>query len=172
MAKLQLSNTARKARGLPVVETPEPPELPEPAPEISKGKQRKLEQLLAGKERRAKNRQDIAARVDSMSIDDAKIRLPEVMEVIAGINCDLLSYKKGATDIPKMIESGLPPKEWAHRAELAKGYFMLERRLILHKLKTPKQETLDTEFNEIVRELEIGVDVENSVIDNNAGNNK
>ena len=83
----------------------------------------------------------------------------------------MLSYKKGVTDIPKMIESGLHPKEWAHRAGLAKGYFLLERRLILNKLKTPKQETLDAEFNEIVRELESVVDVENSVIANNSGDN-
>jgi hypothetical protein len=142
MAKLQLSNTARTARGLPVVDVPEvmePPEPPqeqpkEPAPEISKSTQRKLEQLLAAQEQRARNRQAIAARVDTMLLDDAKIRLPEVMAVITGINRDLIDYKKGVTDIPKMIESGLPPKEWAHRAGLARGYFLLERRLILIKL--------------------------------------
>jgi hypothetical protein len=157
MAKLQLSSSARK--------------VPEPAPEISKGKQRKFEQLLANQERRARNRQAISDRVDAMPIESAQQRLLEVKKIIEEINRDLLSYKKGVKDIPKMIESGLHPKEWAHRAGLARGYLLLERRLILNKLKTPKQETLDAEFNEIVRELESVVDVENSVIDNNSENN-
>jgi hypothetical protein len=140
MTKLQLSNSARKARGLPVVEIPEPPkeQTPEPAPEISKSNQRKLEQLLAAQEQRARNRKAITERVDAMSLDEAKIRLPEVMDVIEGINRDLLDYKKGVPDIAKMIESGLPPMEWAHRAGLARGYFLLERRLILIKLEPLK----------------------------------
>jgi hypothetical protein len=165
MAKLQLPSSARKVRGLPVVETPATPT------EISKKKRRKIEQLLANKERRERNRQAISDRVDAMPIENAQQRLLEVKEIIEGITRDLLSYKKDVTDIPKMIESGLHPKEWAHRARLARGYFLLERRLILNKLKTPKQETLDAEFNEIVRELESKVDVENSLIDNNPGNN-
>ena len=157
MAKLQLSSSARKARGLPLVETLATPT------EISKGKQRKFEQLLANQERRARNKQAISDRVDAMPIESAQQRLLEVKEIIEGITRDLLSYKKGVTDIPKMIESGLHPKEWAHRAGLARGYLLLERRLILNKLKPPKQETLDAEFNEIVRELERGVDVEDNV---------
>jgi hypothetical protein len=40
------------------------------------------------------------------------------------------------------------------------------------KVHHPKQDTLDVEFNEIVRELESRVDVDNSVIANNSGNNK
>ena len=165
MAKLQLPSSARKARGLPVVETPTTPT------EISKKKQRKFEQLLANQERRAMNRRAISDRVDAMPIESAQQRLLEVKGIIEGITRDLLSYKKGVTDIPKMIESGLHPKEWAHRAVLARGYLLLERRLILNKLKPPKQEALDAEFNEIVRELESGVDAENNVIDNNPGNN-
>jgi hypothetical protein len=43
---------------------------------------------------------------------------------------------------------------------------------LLNKLKPPKQNTLDAEFNEIVRELESVVDVKNSVIANNSGDNK
>ena len=165
MAKLQLPSSARKARGLPVVETPTTPT------EISKKKQRKFEQLLANQERRAMNRRAISDRVDAMPTENAQQRLLEVKEIIEVITRDLLSYKKGVTDIPKMIESGLHPKEWAHRAGLARGYLLLERRLILNKLKPPKQEALDAEFNEIVRELENRVDVENNVIDNNPGNN-
>jgi uncharacterized membrane protein YheB (UPF0754 family) len=165
MAKLQLPSSARKARGLPVVETTATPT------EISKKKRRKIEQLLTTQERRERNRQAISDRVDAMPIESAQQRLLEVKEIIEEITRDLLSYKKGVTDIPKMIESGLHPKEWAHRAGLARGYLLLERRLILNKLKPPKQEALDAEFNEIVRELESGVDVENNVIDNNPGNN-
>lgn len=165
MAKLQLPSSARKARGLPEAEIPATPT------EISKKKRRKIEQLLANQERRSMNKRGISDRVDAMPIENAQQRLLEVKEIIEGITRDLLSYKKGVTDIPKMIESGLHPKEWAHRAGLARGYLLLERRLILNKLKPPKQEALDAEFNEIVRELESGVDVENNVINNNPGNN-
>ena len=165
MAKLQLPSSAQKAQGLPVVETPATPT------EISKKKRRKIEQLLANQERRSMNRRAISDRVDAMPIESAQQRLLELKEVIAVITRDLLSYKKGVTDIPKMIESGLHPKEWAHRAGLARGYLLLERRLILIKLKPLKQEALDAEFNEIVREIESKVDVDNSVIDNNPENN-
>lgn len=151
MAKLQLPSSARKARGLPVVE-----ETPATPTEISKKKLRKIEQLLANQERRAINRRGISDRVDAMPIESAQQRLLELKEVIAVITRDLLSYKKGVTDIPKMIESGLHPKEWAHRAGLARGYLLLERRLILNKLKPLKQEALN---------------VEDSVIDNNLGDN-
>ncbi|HEY4964226.1 MAG TPA: hypothetical protein VIH90_06020 [Candidatus Saccharimonadales bacterium] len=157
MATLQLSSSERKA--------------PEPAPEISKKKRRKIEQLLATQELRAMNRRAILDRVDAMPIESAQQRLLEVKKIIEGITRDLLSYKKGATDIPKMIESGLHPKEWAHRAGLARGYLLLERKLIRNKLKPPKQEALDAGFNEIVRKLESVVDVENNAIDNNSGNN-
>src|SRR5664280_1916821 len=134
MAKLQLPSSARKARGLPVVETPTTPT------EISKKKQRKFEQLLANQERRAMNRRAISDRVDAMPTENAQQRLLEVKGIIEGITRDLLSYKKGVTDIPKMIESGLHQKEWAHRAGLARGYLLLERRLILNKLKPPNTE--------------------------------
>ncbi|MGZ8945366.1 MAG: hypothetical protein ACXW1W_08050 [Methylococcaceae bacterium] len=128
MAKLQLSNAARKARGLPAVEPPVTPT------EISKGKQRKINKLLAMGERHAMTAQAISDRVEAMPIESAQQRLLEMKEIIKGITRDLLLYKKGVTDIPKMIESGLPPKEWAHMAELAKWYFLIERRLILIKL--------------------------------------
>lgn len=181
MAKLQLSSSARKTKGLPVVDipipvlvpveqtTPAPSKLKSPArPQEISNKKRKLSVF---RDRLAGNKQEIAAQVSAMTGDEAQQRLLEVKEIIKGINRDLFLYKTGVLDIPKMIESGFTPKEWSNKAELARRYKLLERRLILIKLKPPKQEALDTKFNEIVRELESVVDVENSVIDNNPGNN-
>jgi hypothetical protein len=128
MSKLQL---AQKVCGLPTVET-----VVHPTAEVSKTKARKLAKSAAYAKHVKKIKHGIALKVEAMATEEVRLRLQEVISIVKGINADLLLYAKGIINIPKMIESGLPPKAWEERARQALKYELLERKLLLIKLQT------------------------------------
>ena len=143
MSKLILPNRVRAARGMPLIEPiVEPVEIkaaPPPkkvVPSKKKLSPKKLERLQLFKAHVAAVKVGIADRVAGMTVDETKLRLAELKIELVNIKRDLLAFERGETQITKLIESGLAPKVWRSRAQLARRYMVFEKRLLLKKTFT------------------------------------